>query len=52
MLKSGKEKFGDKEMDYEEYKIIVNKSSSASSESSKVEEQHVKYYFDNKEFKE
>ena len=51
MLKSGKEKFGDKEMDYEEYKIIVNKSSSASSESSKVEEQHVKYYFDNKEFK-
>lgn len=51
MLKSGKEKFGDKEMDYEEYKIIVNESSSASSESSKVEEQHVKYYFDNKEFK-
>ena len=51
MLKSGKEKFGDKEMDYEEYKIIVNASSSASSESSKVEEQHVKYYFDNKEFK-
>lgn len=29
MLKSGKEKFGDKEMDYEEYKIIVNKSSTA-----------------------
>ena len=51
MLKSGKEKFGDKEMDYEEYKIIVNASSSASSESLKVEEQHVKYYFDNKEFK-
>lgn len=51
MLKSGKEKFGDKEMDYEEYKIIVDESSSASSESSKTEEQHVKYYFDNKEFK-
>ena len=51
MLKSGKEKFGDKEMDYEEYKIIVNESSSASSESSKAEEQHVRYYFDNKEFK-
>lgn len=50
-LKSGKEKFGDKEMDYEEYKILVDESSSTSSETSKAEEQHVRYYFDNKEFK-
>lgn len=51
LLKSGKEKFGDKEMDYEEYKIIVKDSSSASSETSKADEQHVRYYFDNKVFK-
>lgn len=49
MLKTGKEKFGDKEMDYEEYKIILSESSS--SESSETEEQYVRYYFDNKEFK-
>lgn len=49
MVKSDKEKFGDKEMDYEEYKILVDESSS--SESSETEEQYVRYYFDNKEFK-
>ncbi|MCI5654925.1 MAG: hypothetical protein SOT80_08725 [Candidatus Pseudoruminococcus sp.] len=51
MIKSGKEKFGDKEMEYEEYKILASSSSSTSSDASKAEEQHVRYYFDNKEFK-
>lgn len=54
MIGSGKEKFGDTEMDYEEYKIIVEETSTtsdSSSESSKTEEQFVKYYFDNKTLK-
>ncbi len=47
--KTGREKYGadNKEMDYEEYKVIVEESSYASSESSKAEEQYVRYYFDN-----
>ncbi len=47
--KTGKEKYGteNKEMDYEEYKIVIEESSSASSESSSTEEQYVRYYFDN-----
>lgn len=53
--KTGKEKYGDdnKEMDFEEYKVIIEESSNASnasSESSKVEEQYLRYYFDNGTF--
>lgn len=46
-VESGKEKFGGKEMDFEEYKILADESSA----SSETEDQHVRYYFDNKEFK-
>lgn len=49
--KSGKEKYGDKEMDYEEYKIIIQESSSDSSNiSAASEDQYVRYYFDNGNF--
>lgn len=54
MTSSGKEKFGDTEMDYEEYKVTTEESSTSSNssvESSKVEEQFIRYYFDNKTFK-
>lgn len=46
-VKSGKEDFGGKEMDFEEYKILASESSN----SSETEDQYVRYYFDNKEFK-
>lgn len=53
--KTGKEKYGDenKEMDFEEYKVILEESSTASdasSETSEIEEQYLRYYFDNGTF--